>query len=101
MAINKKQLVDLISSKTDQLSHKDVELSVKAIFKSMSDSLKNGNRIEIRGFGSFALRFRESRTGRNPKSGESVKIMNRYVPHFKPGKEFRELVKNAGNNLDS
>ena len=69
MAINKKQLVDLISSKQDQLSHKDIELSVKAIFKSMSNSLKNRDRIEIRGFGSFALRFRKSRTGRNPKSG--------------------------------
>ena len=101
MAINKKQLVDLISSKQDQLSHKDIELSVKAIFKSMSESLKNGNRIEIRGFGSFALRFRKSRTGRNPKSGESVNIQNRYVPHFKPGKEFRESVKHSGNNIDS
>ena len=101
MPINKKQLVDLISSNQDQLSHKDVELSVKAIFKSMSNSLKNGDRIEIRGFGSFALRFRKSRTGRNPKSGESVKIQNRYVPHFKPGKEFRELVKDAGNKIAS
>ena len=101
MAINKKQLVELVSSKQDQLSLKDVELSVKAIFKSMSDSLKNGNRIEIRGFGSFALRFRKSRTGRNPKSGETVNIQNRYVPHFKPGKEFRESVKKAGNQKDS
>ena len=95
MAINKKQLVDLISSNQDQLSHKDVELSVKAIFESMSNSLKNGERIEIRGFGSFALRFRKSRTGRNPKSGESVNIKNRYVPHFKPGKDFRESVKDV------
>ena len=101
MAINKKQLVDLISSKQDQLSHKDVELSVKAIFKSMSDSLKNANRIEIRGLVALLLGFRKSRTGRNPKSGESVNIQNRYVPHFKPGKEFRESVKHAGNNIDS
>lgn len=101
MAINKKQLVDLISSKQDQLSHRDVELSVKTIFNTMSDSLRDGNRIEIRGFGSFALRFRKSRTGRNPKSGESVKIQNRYVPHFKPGKDFKESVKNVGNKIDS
>tara|TARA_Y100001970_G_scaffold289240_1_gene418954 strand:+ start:5216 stop:5518 length:303 start_codon:yes stop_codon:yes gene_type:complete len=100
VAINKKQLVDLIASKQDQLSHKDVELSVKTIFKSMSDSLKNRNRIEIRGFGSFALRFRKSRTGRNPKSGESVNIQDRYVPHFKPGKQFRESVKDACDNID-
>ena len=99
MAINKKQLVDLISSNQDQLSHKDVELSVKTIFESMSDCLKNGDRIEIRGFGSFALRFRKSRTGRNPKSGETVNIQNRYVPHFKPGKDFRESVKDADNNI--
>jgi len=101
VAINKKQLVDLISSKQDQLSHKDIELSVKAIFESMSESLKRGNRIEIRGFGSFALRFRQSRTGRNPKSGESVDIQNRYVPHFKPGKNFRESVKDARIKIDS
>ena len=99
MAINKKQLVDLISSNKDQLSHKDVELSVKAIFESMADSLRNGDRIEIRGFGSFALRFRKSRTGRNPKSGETVKIQNRYVPHFKPGKNFRESVKEARKKI--
>ena len=99
MAINKKQLVDLISLNQDQLSHKDVELSVKAIFESMADSLKNGDRIEIRGFGSFALRFRKSRTGRNPKSGETVNIQNRYVPHFKPGKNFRESGKDADNKI--
>jgi integration host factor subunit beta len=99
VTINKKQLIDLISSKQDQLSNKDVELSVKTIFQSMSESLKNGERIEIRGFGSFALRFRKSRTGRNPKSGESVNIQNRYVPHFKPGKEFRESVKDAGSKI--
>tara|TARA_X000000368_G_scaffold154907_1_gene122076 strand:- start:199 stop:504 length:306 start_codon:yes stop_codon:yes gene_type:complete len=99
VAINKKQLVDLISSKQDQLSNKDVELSVKTIFQSMSESLKNGERIEIRGFGSFALRFRKSRTGRNPKSGESVNIQNRYVPHFKPGKEFKESVKDTGSKI--
>ena len=58
----------------------------------MSNSLMNGDRIEIRGFGSFALRFRKSRTGRNPKSGESVNIQNRYVPHFKPGKELKDRV---------
>ena len=65
----------------------------------MSSFLKNGNRSEIRGFGSFALRFRKSRTGRNPKSGESVNIKNRYVPHFNPGKDFRESVKDAGNKI--
>ncbi len=65
----------------------------------MADSLRNGDRIEIRGFGSFALRFRKSRTGRNPKSGETVNIQNRYVPHFKPGKDFRESVKEARKKI--
>ena len=92
MAINKKQLVDLISSKQDQLSHKDIELCVKAMFETMTESLQKGERIEIRGFGSFALRFRKSRTGRNPKSGMSVKINERYVPHFKPGKNLKKRV---------
>ena len=99
MAINKKHLVDLISSNQDQLSHKDVELSIKTIFKSMSDSLKKGNRIEIRGFGSFGLRYRKSRVGRNPKSGESVIIKKRYVPHFKPGKEFRETIRDVSSKI--
>ena len=63
------------------------------MFETMTESLQKGERIEIRGFGSFALRFRKSRTGRNPKSGETVSIQNRYVPHFKPGKDFRESVR--------
>ena len=65
----------------------------------MSDSLKKGNRIEIRGFGSFGLRYRKSRVGRNPKSGESVIIKKRYVPHFKPGKEFRETIRDVSSKI--
>ena len=89
MAINKKQLVDLISSKQDQLSHRDVELSVKTIFNTMSDSLRDGNRIEIRGFGSFAVNLRPARVGRNPKTGESVLVPEKKVPHFKCGKDLK------------
>ena len=95
MSINKKELIEIIANEQDQLPYKDIELSVKTIIESMIDSLKNGKRIEIRGFGSFSLRYRKSRIGRNPKSGESVNIDERYVPHFKPGKDLKERVKTS------
>ncbi len=95
MSINKKELIEIIANEQDQLPYKDIELSVKTIIESMINSLKNGKRIEIRGFGSFSLRYRKSRIGRNPKSGESVNIDERYVPHFKPGKDLKERVKTS------
>ena len=95
MSINKKELIEIIANEQDQLPYKDIELSVKTIIESMIDSLKKGKRIEIRGFGSFSLRYRKSRIGRNPKSGESVNIGERYVPHFKPGKDLKERVKTS------
>ncbi len=95
MSINKKELIEIIANEQDQLPYKDIELSVKTIIESMIDSLTKGKRIEIRGFGSFSLRYRKSRIGRNPKSGESVNIDERYVPHFKPGKDLKERVKQA------
>jgi len=58
----------------------------------MSESLSSGERIEIRGFGSFSLHFREPRVGRNPKTGEAVTLAGKYVPHFKPGKELKDRV---------
>jgi len=93
MSINKKELIEIIANEQDQLPYKDIELSIKTIIESMIDSLKKGKRIEIRGFGSFSLRYRKSRIGRNPKSGETVNIDERYVPHFKPGKDLKERVK--------
>ena len=95
MSINKKQLIEIIADEQDQLPYKDIELAIKTIIESMIDSLKKGKRIEIRGFGSFSLRYRKSRIGRNPKSGESVNIDERYVPHFKPGKDLKERVKTS------
>jgi len=95
MSINKKELIEIIANEQDQLPYKDIELSVKTIIESMIDSLTKGKRIEIRGFGSFSLRYRKSRVGRNPKSGESVNIDERYVPHFKPGKDLKEKVKTS------
>ncbi len=95
MSINKKELIEIIANEQDQLPYKDIELSVKTIIESMVDSLRKGKRIEIRGFGSFNLRYRKSRIGRNPKSGESVNIDERYVPHFKPGKDLKQRVKTS------
>ena len=93
MSINKKDLIEIIAKEQDQLPYRDIELSVKTIIESMVNSLRKGERIEIRGFGSFSLRYRKPRVGRNPKSGQSVNIEERYVPHFKPGKNLKERVK--------
>lgn len=76
----------------DQLPPKDVELAVKMMLDSMTRALTNNQRIEIRGFGSFCLHYRAPRIGRNPKSGTTVELPGKYVPHFKPGKELRERV---------
>lgn len=92
--MTKSELIERISSRHPQLSAKDIETAVKTILDSMASALSQGERIEIRGFGSFSLHFREPRTGRNPKTGESVTLRGKYVPHFKPGKELREQVNN-------
>lgn len=76
----------------NQLSTKDVELAVKLLIDHMSETLSAGQRIEIRGFGSFSLHYREPRQGRNPRTGDAVDLRGKHVPHFKPGKELRERV---------
>ena len=78
-----------------QLTSKDVELAVKTMLEQMSHTLASGERIEIRGFGSFSLHYRAPRIGRNPKTGESVGLAGKHVPHFKPGKELRDRVNRA------
>ena len=95
--MTKSELIERIAEMQPQLSPKDVELAVKTILEQMSDALADGERIEIRGFGSFSLHYRAPRKGRNPKTGESVQLDGKYVPHFKPGKEMRERV-NASIN---
>ena len=90
--MTKSELIDQISAEQSQLSAKDVELAVKMIMDHMADALSQGERIEIRGFGSFSLHYREPRLGRNPKTGETLELSGKYVPHFKPGKEMRERV---------
>jgi len=90
--MTKSELITLLSDKFSQLVHKDAELSVKTIIDSLSNSLSKGGRVEIRGFGSFSLNHRPARTGRNPKTGESVNVPEKFVPHFKPGKELKIKV---------
>ena len=90
--MTKSELIERITERHPDLSGKDIELAVKTILDTMSQALSQGDRIEIRGFGSFSLHFRTPRVGRNPKTGESVSLKGKYVPHFKPGKELREQV---------
>lgn len=98
--MTKSELIERIAARQQQLSGKDVELAIKTIIEHMSQTLAAGERIEIRGFGSFSLHFREPRQGRNPKTGETVQLDGKYVPHFKPGKEMRERVNDSlVNNL--
>ncbi|MCP4323265.1 MAG: integration host factor subunit beta [Psychromonas sp.] len=94
--MTKSDLIERLTSKHFQLSIKEVEDSVKETLQLMTDSLAEGERIEVRGFGSFSLHYRAPRIGRNPKTGDKVELGGKHVPHFKPGKELRERV-NAVN----
>ena len=90
--MTKSELIDALAQKQSQLTQKDVDAAVKAILEYITEALEQGDRIEIRGFGSFSLHHRPPRTGRNPKTGESVALLAKYVPHFKSGKGLRERV---------
>jgi integration host factor subunit beta len=90
--MTKSELIDQMAEIQMHLAHLDVELGVKSILEQMSATLAGGDRIEIRGFGSFSLHYRAPRMGRNPKTGEAVALPGKYVPHFKPGKAMRERV---------
>ena len=90
--MTKSELIDRIASQMPELSPKDVELAVKTLLEKMVSTMAEGGRIEVRGFGSFSLNYRAPRIGRNPKTGESVDLTAKYVPHFKPGKSLRERV---------
>jgi integration host factor subunit beta len=90
--MTKSELIENLALKQSHLPHRDVEFAVKTLIEQMAQSLARGERIEIRGFGSFSLHHRPPRMGRNPKSGEAVPLAAKYVPHFKPGKELRERV---------
>lgn len=93
--MTKSELIERIAQKQTQLAYRDVELAVKTVLEHMAERLANGERIEIRGFGSFSLHYRPGRVGRNPKTGAPVSLPAKHVPHFKPGKELRERVDEA------
>jgi integration host factor subunit beta len=90
--MTKSELIEALARKQKHLPTKDVELAVKHLLDLMGDALATGQRIEIRGFGSFSLHYRPPRMGRNPKTGDSVALAGKYVPHFKPGKDLRDRV---------
>jgi integration host factor subunit beta len=98
--MTRSDLVEELAARFAQLTHRDAESAVKTILDAMGDALVRGNRIEIRGFGSFSVSRRPPRIGRNPRSGESVAVPEKRVPHFKPGKALREAVDERTAQLD-
>ncbi len=90
--MTKSDLIDRITTRFPQLERRDADLAIKTMLAAMTATLARGDRIEIRGFGSFALNYRKPRIGRNPKSGVRVEVPAKHVPHFKPGKELRKGV---------
>ena len=94
--MTKSELIAKLAGRFPQLVAKDADYAVKMVLDAMTAALTRGDRIESRGFGSFALNYRPPRTGRNPKSGEKVQVPEKHVPHFKAGKELRERVDQLG-----
>lgn len=90
--MTRSDLVEELAARFGQLTQRDAEFAVKTILDAMNDALARGHRIEVRGFGSFSVNYRAPRMGRNPRTGESVAIPEKRVPHFKPGKALREAV---------
>ncbi len=95
--MTKSELIARLAARFPQLVSKDAEYAVKMMLDAMTDALVQGERIEIRGFGSFGLNHRPARLGRNPKSGDKVEVPEKFVPHFKAGKELRERVDESIN----
>jgi len=92
LPMNRADLIACLAARAAKLTPKDAEISVSLILDSIASALARGDRIEIRGFGSFALNYRPPRQSRNPKSGDPVQVPAKYLPHFKVGKELRERV---------
>ena len=99
--MTKSELIETLALRQTHLAFADVELAVRNVVEQMSGALANGERIEIRGFGSFSLHYRPPRTGRNPKTGTAVALPGKHVPHFKPGKELRERVNSQDGTEDN
>lgn len=92
IALNKSDLIQLLSERCAHIPTRDIEQAVKGMVEHMAETLSAGHRIEIRGFGSFSIRYRQPRLARNPKTGTKVELGSKYVPHFKPGKGLRDRV---------
>ena len=92
----KSELVQKLADENPNLFHRDIERIVSIVFDEITDSLAQGNRVELRGFGAFSVKHRPARTGRNPRSGESVEIEEKWTPFFKTGKEMRDRMNAAG-----
>ncbi|HKJ84136.1 MAG TPA: integration host factor subunit beta [Mariprofundaceae bacterium] len=90
--MTKSELVEMIAESQSQITRREAEVVVNTIFAAMADALVEGDRVELRGFGSFSTKHRNARIGRNPKTGETVQVPAKVVPQFKPGKELRERV---------
>ncbi|MDX8407763.1 MAG: integration host factor subunit beta [Mariprofundaceae bacterium] len=90
--MTKSELVEVIAEKQGSITRREAEVVVNTIFAAIGDALADGDRVELRGFGSFTIKQRNARVGRNPKTGASVQVPAKIVPHFKPGKELRERV---------
>ncbi len=99
--MTKSGLIEAVAEQTPHISKKDTEIVVNTIFDAMAAALKHGERIEIRGFGSFQVKVREAREGRNPKTGEPVHISAKRRPFFKVGKELKEMVDHSPKSEDS
>lgn len=101
-SVTRSELINMLCEKLSDsgLLKSDIALSVKELINKMASSIASGERIEIRGFGSFTLRERKPRLGRNPKTGESVALGVKYAPHFKPGKDLKERVMASLDNLN-
>jgi len=99
--MTKSELIEVIARAQSHLAYRDIELAVKCMIEQMGQALASGERIEIRGFGSFSLHFRPPRMGRNPKTGGAVSLPGKHVPHFKPGKDLRDRVNTRYQELQA
>ena len=94
--MTKSDLIQIIAAKLENLPARDVEIVINTMFQSMSDSLRDGDRIEIRGFGSFSVRHRRARVGRNPKTGTSIAVPPKRVPFFTVGHDLKKRINRNG-----
>ena len=92
--MTKSELIESIASQHHKMNKKHIEFIINSVFKSIKESLQKGDKVEIRGFGSFKIREKSSKVGRNPKTGDKVNVPDKKVPYFKPGKEIKELLIN-------